>query len=210
MGRAKPEKGTSKRPQFGLRWLLVVLLLSSCVLAWLSREKHRVARQTQLIAELAQIGTRVRELEPTGVDLVAHKVFGKDKESLSQWISEGWFMRPRVLAAWTTTDAYLDDVVEKIKQLGGIRELHVENPAITEQGIATLKEQLPEVAVLTRADLQGRSRPSEHFAAAALQAAFIAAATGLGVVIVLVWPILHWITKLRWRACGGRGNLPQE
>jgi hypothetical protein len=97
------------------------------------------------------------------------------------------------------TDDQVPVVIKLIKRLGVVRELHVEESPLAEQGFATLKNELPGVAVLTRADLikEVNPRPTEHFASVALQHVATVGAGVLGVVIVLVWPFLRWRTIRR-------------
>jgi len=113
---------------------------------------------------------------------------------LRQRMRESWFGRPRVLVTGTTTDEQVAELVKRIKQLGVVRELHLEQSPVTEQGIGVLKNELPGVAVLTHADLisRGAGQPTEHFAYAAVQFLAIAAAGLLCITIVLVWPLLRW------------------
>jgi hypothetical protein len=77
--------------RFGLRWLLVVVLVFAVLFAWFGRESHRVRQQTRLISGLAQIGVRVRGREPTGVAFVARKLLGQNDVWVREWMGEGWF-----------------------------------------------------------------------------------------------------------------------
>ena len=191
--------------------LLVVVLVFAVVFAWFGHESHRVTQQTRLLSELGLMEIHVREREPTGLSLVARRLLGQDDAWARNRLGEGWFWRPRVLVTWTTTDEQVPEVVKRIKRLGVVSELHLEESPVTEQGIATLKNELPDVAVLTRADLinEVNPRPTEHFASVALQHVATVGAGVLGVVIVLVWPVLRWRKNGRTPArarVGGNGT----
>lgn len=184
-----------RRYRFGLRWLLLLVLMLSVVFAWFARENHRVRQQTQLLADLAQIEVRVRTREPTGLALATSKLLGRKNIGVPQGMNDGWYWRPRVLVTWTTTDDQVPDLVKGIKRLGVVRELHLENTPVTAQGIATLKRELPDVAVLTRVDLlnQVDQQPAEHDGFPAVFKFITTAAAGLLiVVVVLIWPLLRW------------------
>jgi hypothetical protein len=109
-------------------------------------------------------------------------------------MDESWFSQPRELVTWTATDAQIPKLVECIQQLGGVRELHLEQSPVTEEGIAILKGELPGVAVLTRTDLINRRSepPQARFATAAVQLIAIAVAGFSCITIVLVWPLIQW------------------
>jgi hypothetical protein len=182
------------RFRFGLKWVIVVVLVFSVVFACVARESHRVKRQARLMNDLAQIGVRVRGGEPTGWSLVARKVLGRRDVWLRQRMDANWFSRPRELVTWTATDQQIPVLIERIEQLGDVRELHLEQSPVTQQGIAVLKSELPTVAVLTRTDVMSRTaaQPKEQFATAAFQLLAIVAGGFLCITIVLIWPLLRW------------------
>jgi hypothetical protein len=109
-------------------------------------------------------------------------------------MDESWFSQPQELVTWTATDAQIPKLVDCIQQLGGVRELHLEQSPVTEKGIAILKGELPGVAVLTRTDLviQRSEPPQDRFAIAAVQLLAIAGAGLFCITIVLVWPLIQW------------------
>ena len=196
------------RYRFGTRWLLVLILVFAALFAWFARESHRVSRQTQLISDLAQCEIRVRLREPTGLALVARKLLGPKDVWLTEWISPGWFWRPRVLVAWTMTDQQVPMVVERVKRLGVVQELHLEESPVSRQGLSALKTGLPNVSILSRADLlQVKLQPTAQSAAPAFRYMATVGTGILAVVMVLVWPFLR---RLRHSGLGRLQLLPRE
>ena len=182
----------SRRYWFGTRWLLIVMLAFFAVFAWLASESHRVSRQTKLVNDLAQVDIHVRVREPTGLALVARKLLGPKDVWLTGSIGSSWFSNPRILMTSTMTDEQVPDAIELIQRLGGVRELHVEQSPVSQEGISTLKNELPDVAVLTRAGLANyKPRLNEKFAASAFRYMATIGAGILLVVSVLVWPFLR-------------------
>jgi hypothetical protein len=187
------------RYRFGLRWLLLVVLTFSIVFAWFARESHRVKRQERLINGLAQIEVRVRGSEPTALALVARKVLGERDVWVRQRMDESWFSLPSELVTWTATDDQIPKLVECIGQLSSVRELHVEQSPLSDQGIAALRNELPGVAVLTRTDLKtrGAGQPTEHFATSAVRLLALTVVSLGCLTIVLAWPLIRWGRKSR-------------
>jgi hypothetical protein len=187
------------RYRFGLRWLLLVVFMFSIAFAWFARANHRVKRQAELIDGLAQIDVRVSASEPTGFALLARKVLGQRDVGLSERMDESWFSRPSELVTWTATDDQIPKLVECIGQLSSVRELHVEQSPLSDQGIAALRNELPGVAVLTRTDLKtrGAGQPTEHFATSAVRLLALTVVSLGCLAFVLAWPLIRWGRKSR-------------
>jgi len=182
---------TPKRYRFGLRWLLVVLLIFALAFSLFGRASYRVVRQERLLGDLARLKVVVRESEPTGLALLARKLSGDDDAWLRDRINGEWLRLPSVLVTWTTTDKQIPELAGQIRQLGTVHELHVETSPMSAEGLAKLRNELPQVVVLTRTDLQNKVRtpPKEHFAFAALEVLALFSAVAIGVVVILWWPM---------------------
>ena len=198
-----------KRLRFGMRWLLALVLVFSIALAWFSGESRRVRREMRLTGELAQLEVRVRGREPTGLDLAAHKLLGEKDDWLRERLDDAWFSRPTVLVTWTATDEQAPQIAQRVRQLGAVRELHLEASPISEAGIARFKSQLPDVVVWTRADLAANRSllQREHFAAGALRSLAFVTSAILAMLLVLCWPLLNRQRRKRFQNSARRdGN----
>lgn len=182
------------RYRFGFRWLFLAVLVFSVVFAGLARESRRLKQQARLVNELAQLEVTVRGREPTGLALATRKLLGEGDGWLSERIDEGWFSRPRTLVTWTATDEQIPMLVQTIKQLGAVQELHLEQSPVTDQGLRRLKKELPGLAIVTRTNLisRGIEPPTEHFATAAIQLLTYAGAVALCIIVLFVWPLVRW------------------
>lgn len=177
------------RVRFGIRWLLLVVAVFAGLFTWFARESQRVSHQQRLVSELSSLNISVRMQEPTGLALLTSR-FGSHSWVQTR-MDDAWFGRPRVLVAWKMTDDDVHAIIQHIRQLSHVREMHVERSPLSDAGISTLKQELPGIAVLTRNDL--RNAPPQlmtHSGAAALDLLGVLVCVGAAVALVLAWPLV--------------------
>ena len=180
--------------RIGLRFLLVMVLFAAMFLAWIAREARRAERRTVLVAELAGLGIAPVLEEPTGLYLLVEKLRPGSPRRLGEWIGRGWLERPTVFASRALDDERVPLAVERLRQLGTVRELHTGGSGLSERGVSRLRSGLPGVNVVPSAKPAlhryfNEQVSHEHFAAEGLALAALLGLVLLGTLIFLAWPL---------------------
>jgi hypothetical protein len=182
--------------RFGLKFLLVTICLTAFVLAWFTREYRQAQRQTALVAELSSVGVISIHDEPNGLDLLVMKFSPKYERSLRERIGMGWLYRPTVFLCARLEDEKVPSAIERLRQLGTVREIHTSGPNLTQRGVAALQSGLPDVNVVpsTNPSLHHYFRDQvehEHLATEGLQLAGLLILGILGIVAFFAWPLVR-------------------
>jgi hypothetical protein len=181
--------------RIGLRFLLVMILFSALVLAWVANESRRAERRTALVSELTRVGVSPLLEEPTGFGQLVKGLLPRYERRLGERIGRGWFDRPTVFVCRGLEDRQVPFAVERLRRLGTVREVHTQGPGLTPRGVSGLRNGLPGVNVVPSAKpalhRYFKDQVShEHFAGEGLGLAAMLAVGLLGTLIFLAWPLL--------------------
>ncbi len=182
--------------RIGLRFLLVTVCLAGLILGWVTREHRQAIRRTSLVAELSAVSVVPILEEPTGFGQLVKKVLPKYERPITARIGRGWFDRPTVFVCRQLVDDQVPFVVERLKLLGTVREIHTQSPKLSERGISGLRSGLPGVDVVSSANpaLHRYFRDQvghEHLATEGLQLAALLLLGLLGTLVFFAWPLVR-------------------
>lgn len=124
MDQASSSRPRKRRLRFGLRGLLILVLVLGLVFGWLARMRRQARDQERFIAELARDRIIVNHPEPTYLCLFLMKVLSTESRATevrcSGWLGPGWFSRPRGFNAGRLRDEQVPRVVERLGRLGTV------------------------------------------------------------------------------------------
>jgi hypothetical protein len=185
----------------GMRGLLAAIVLIALGLGWLAYEHRRAERRTILVAELARSGTLSRLDEPTVVGQVVKKFWPRREAWMRDRIGGGWFDHPSIFVCFNLHDEQVPGIVQRLRELGTVKEVHYHGDQLTEAGISGLRAGLPEVNVVPNAS------PALHryfLASVGMHVAYGAMFFTIGVAILLLALLvlaIRWLAR-RLRATG--------
>src|SRR5689334_20418289 len=136
----------------GLRFLMVMVLFAALILAWIARESRRAELRAALVAELARVGVAPLLEEPTGFGQLVRKFLPTYERRLGERIGRGWFDRPTVFVCRGLEDQQVPFVVERLRRLGTVREVHTQSTRLTSRGVSGLRSGLPGVNIVPSAN----------------------------------------------------------
>lgn len=121
--------GTRRRFRFGMRGLIVAVLLLGLSFGWLARMRHEAVEREAVVAAVARERVGVNHREPTLLCLVLTKLRGareilpETPDKFRNWLSPGWFSRPLGFNASRLPEDRVPHVVALLKRLGDVHEV---------------------------------------------------------------------------------------
>src|SRR5262245_1047615 len=111
-----------RRLRFGLRGLLVAVLVFGLAFGWIAREARKARARETLFAELGRMKVHSNGTQPTFLCLFAMKVLCTDsrdaEKRLGKWLGPGWFGHPRGFNAGRLPADRVMPVVAKLRPFG--------------------------------------------------------------------------------------------
>ncbi len=179
---------------FGTRLLLFVITLAALGFGWFAHEHGQAQRQTILIDELARSGMISRLDEMTTLSQIVKKFSPSREAWLRGKIGDGWFDHPSIFMTFKLHDDQVPQVVERLRELGTVQEVHYGGDRLTEAGISRLRDGLPGVNVVPNA------APDQHrFSLASMGEHMAYGALGFMIVIAVILLTLL-VLLIRWVA----------
>jgi len=176
----------------GTRGLLAAILLVALGLGWFAHEHRRTQRQTILIGELARSGMISRLDEMTTLSQFVKKFCPSREAWLRDKIGDGWFDHLSIFMTFKFNDDQVPQVVERLRELGTVQEVHYGGGWLTEAGISRLRDGLPGVNVVPNA------APDQHrFFLASMGEHMAYGALGFTIVVALIL-LTSLILSIRW------------
>jgi hypothetical protein len=132
--RAAESRPRNKRLRFGLRGLLILILLLGLVFGWIARMQQQAREQEFLVADLARDRIIVNHPGPTLLCLILMKALAPDGRDIearcARWLGPGWFSHPRGFNAGRLKEEQVASVVERLRRLGTVWEETYTTPSL--------------------------------------------------------------------------------
>jgi hypothetical protein len=139
--------------RFGLRTLLVCVLLAGLIFGWLARELQRVRERVAVVAELDRVGVYVYQYEPTGLGYLLRRALPTAAET---WVrtrfGSSLLSGPSAFSSLTLRRGDLSYVLERLGRLSTVRTIRFPAGLLSEEDVGRFRRAMPkaEVEVDTR------------------------------------------------------------
>lgn len=143
--------GPSRRPRrwrFGLRTLLVAVLVAALGLGWLAGHLRDEREQVALVAELNRDGIYAWQYEPNSVGRAIRALPTPAQRWLvPRWLRWTFCHSPSRISAFSVADDGVPDLIEKMKRLPYLRSVSLQHGQISAESERRIRDALPGLEV---------------------------------------------------------------